>query len=245
MTMNRSLARFVPGACRASGLLIALIASAVSGCASTARAGQLHMMAGGVNINVGVTSAKERKFQTVLQQRYDYSCGSAALASLLTYHYNDSVRELEVFDAMYAHGDQAKIAQEGFSLLDMKRYLERRGYSSDGFRVSLDKLIDNDVPAIVLLDRKGYLHFVIIKGVTADQVLVGDPALGVRIFERTEFEQMWNGILFVVRSHRDLARQSFNRDEEWRLWVKAPIGESLPTPSLASFTLLRPPRPDF
>ncbi|MES1930383.1 C39 family peptidase [Salinisphaera dokdonensis CL-ES53] len=203
------------------------------------------MLAGGVNINVGITSVKERKFRTVLQQRYDYSCGSAALASLLTYHYDDPVQELAVFDGMYEHGDQAKIAHEGFSLLDMKQYLERRGYSSDGFRVSLDKLVENEIPAIVLLDRNGYLHFVLIKGVTAKQVLVGDPALGVRTFSRNEFEQMWNGIVFVVRSHRSLAKDSFNRREEWNLWVKAPLGESLPTPSLASFALLRPPRRDF
>src|SRR5690606_40798166 len=54
----------------------------------------------------------------------DFSCGSAATATLLTYQYGHPVTELEVFRQMYAQGDQARIRKEGFSLLDMRRYLQ-------------------------------------------------------------------------------------------------------------------------
>ena len=49
-------------------------------------AGSLNLngFAGAGNYNISVTSYAERKFKTVYKQQYDFSCGSAALGSLLT-----------------------------------------------------------------------------------------------------------------------------------------------------------------
>ncbi len=80
------------------------------------------------------------RFSTVYKQQFDFSCGSAALASLLTFHYDDEVNEQTVFVDMFEHGDQEKIKELGFSLLDMRNYLDRRGYRSDGFKMKLDQL---------------------------------------------------------------------------------------------------------
>src|SRR5262249_35738456 len=87
------------------------------------------------NYSFGVKSYAEIPFQTVIHQKYDYSCGSAALATLLKYHYAVNTDEAATFKQMYAVGDQASIRKLGFSLLDMKRYLESLGYVADGFRV--------------------------------------------------------------------------------------------------------------
>jgi predicted double-glycine peptidase len=166
-------------------------------------------------INVPVTSLKELRFKRTVQQQYDFSCGSAALATLLTYHYEDRVREDEVFMAMYKNGDQAKIRREGFSLLDMKNYLERRGYQADGYKLSLDKLRAIGVPAIALVSNNGYKHFTVVKGVTEREVLLGDPALGARVMGRKEFETSWNGLVFLVRTKKDVAVKHFNQQAEW------------------------------
>ncbi|WP_143032499.1 hypothetical protein [Nitrosomonas sp. Nm33] len=69
----------------------------------------LNGIAGGGNFNVSVKSFAEMKFKTVYKQQFDYSCGSAALASLLTFHYNDKVNEQSVFVDMFQYGDQEKI----------------------------------------------------------------------------------------------------------------------------------------
>ncbi|MDF0678119.1 MAG: hypothetical protein P0107_03335 [Nitrosomonas sp.] len=42
-------------------------------------------MVGGANFNI-----QGKSFSTVYRQQFDFSCGSAALASLLTFHYDDS-----------------------------------------------------------------------------------------------------------------------------------------------------------
>lgn len=196
--------------------------------------------------NIGITSYAERRFKTILKQQYDFSCGSAALASLLSFHYEDTVGELEVFADMWKHGDQQRIQKQGFSLLDMKLYLERRGYKADGFKIGLEELVRADVPAITIINNHGYLHFVIIKGADQSTVLLGDPAVGLKRVDLPTFIELWeNRILFVIRNKKNIAGQYFNNEDEWLLSPKAPLGIALDNGSLASFNLLQPGRYDF
>ncbi len=202
----------------------------------------------GGTFTVDVVSFKESRFQTILRQQYDYSCGSAAVASLLSFHYNDPKSEIEVFKDMWERGDQQKIQREGFSLLDMKTYLESNGYRADGYRLPLDRLVKVGVPAITLINNNGYMHFVVIKGVSNDEILLGDPVLGVRKLPRDEFDAMWQGgIVFLIKNKAKIARASFNRDTEWQTVAEAPldVGKAMSVRSLADFNLLLPARSDF
>ena len=209
-------------------------------------AADIPVFGGGGSFSVGgVTSIKEARFQNVIKQQYDFSCGSAALATLLTYHYEMPVTEDVVFTEMYQVGDQEKIKKEGFSLLDMKKFLSSRAYEADGFQTPLDKLIQVGVPAIVLINTNGYRHFVVVKGVTDDEVLVGDPALGTKTYKRAEFEGIWNGILFVIKQNVDTARNYFNKDDDWAVRQKAPFGTALNRSTLAATTIMLPQIGDF
>lgn len=198
--------------------------------------------ASGGDITVNVTSKKESQFRSTMRQRYDYSCGSAALATLLSSGYEDAVSEGMVFSKMYDAGDKEKIRRQGFSLLDMKMYLESEGYQADGFRVSLDKLAELGVPAITILNMKGYHHFVVIKGIAGNEILVSDPAAGTTVISRPQFESMWNGILFLIRNRKNVAVNYFNRKQDWQVRTKAPIGTAMGASELSSMTnfLARP-----
>lgn len=165
---------------------------------------------------------------------------------MLSFHYEDTVGELEVFGDMWEHGDQQKIQKQGFSLLDMKQYLERRGYKADGFKIALSQLEKAKVPAITIINNNGYLHFVIIKGVNDSAVLLGDPALGLKRVDLQKFTELWeNRVLFVIRNKKNIAGKYFNNDDEWSLSPKAPLGIAVDNGSLASFNLLQPGRYDF
>ncbi|MDQ6880994.1 MAG: C39 family peptidase, partial [Pseudomonadota bacterium] len=129
---------------------------------------------GGVPARLPVTGLKQVRAGSTVHQQYDFSCGSAALATLLTHHYGHPAAEQEILHAMYDLGDQDKIHREGFSLLDMKRYLAGLGYVADGFQQPLEKLRDAGLPAIVLINEQGYRHFVVIKGLEDGRVLLGD-----------------------------------------------------------------------
>ncbi len=198
--------------------------------------------ASGGGFPVRVTSMKEARFRTTVRQQYDFSCGSAALATLLTYHYEDPVREQEVFEKMFDIGNKEKIRKDGFSMLDMKNFLEKRGYTADGYKATLDQLAAVGVPAITLLNMKGYKHFVVIKGVAKTEVLVGDPSTGARVIPRDEFDAMWNAPLFLIRSNKNVAASYFNRKEDWHVKEKAPLGMALTAGDLATVTLLVPGR---
>jgi len=194
----------------------------------------------GSGLNVQVTSIKEARFNTTVHQQYDFSCGSAALATLLTYHYATPIMEQDAFNWMYEKGNQEKIRKEGFSLLDMKNYLEAKGFRADGYYIPLEKLATAGIPAIVLINLKGYRHFVVVKGVTEKRVLIGDPASGIKIMPRDDFEKAWNGLAFIIRNNVALAKNNFNRLDEWRVKGQAPMGLALRANDLASVTYLLP-----
>jgi predicted double-glycine peptidase len=173
------------------------------------------------NFYVRPVSYAEMPFRTVIRQQFDYSCGSAALATLLRYQYGLAMSESDAFKAMYAVGDQQQIQKLGFSLLDMKKYLASIGYQADGYRMSLTDLAKVGLPAIALIQVGSYKHFVVIKGMIGDQVLVGDPALGLRTFPQSDFQELWNGIAFVIHESPPGTRAPlFNAAEDWKHWAE-------------------------
>jgi uncharacterized protein len=187
---------------------------------------------------VHVVSMREARFQTIILQKYDYSCGSAALASLLTFHYDRPTDEETVFKAMFATGDQEKIQKEGFSLLDMKVHLARQGLVADGYKMTLDRLAKLGVPVITLINTGGYRHFVIIKGIREDDVVIGDPAQGVIVVPKAKFEPAWSGVVLVIRNEASRGKEHFNLAQDWRVRQKAPFGTALTRDSLANFSIL-------
>ncbi|MEJ2480724.1 MAG: cysteine peptidase family C39 domain-containing protein [Acidihalobacter sp.] len=159
---------------------------------ATAKAGEV--MVPGVSsgfFSVHVTSLHERKFLSTVHQKYDYSCGSAAVATLLTYQFHDPVSEATVFKA-----------------------------------------------------ENGYAHFVVIKGIMGDRVLLGDPALGTRVVSRADFLKNWHiRILFVITNANSHA--TFNNPNDWAANPAAPLGMAVVPSNLLNVTLLLPGPLDF
>lgn len=204
--------------------------------ATTALAQPLLLPLGGGDVVMPVTSIKQARMATTLLQQYDFSCGSAAVATLLTHHYGLPTSESTVFESMYRQGDQKKIQREGFSLLDMKRFLKTQGFEADGFEQSLEKLKEARLPAIVLINENGYHHFVVVKGLRADRVLIGDPANGTRAVSRQDFEASWqNRLLFVIHNRTDLAH--FNLAADWRAAPQSPLAAGVNRDGLAGVTM--------
>ncbi len=217
----------------AAGLLSALL---VGGAHAQLALGEVP--GGGMAI-VQVRTWRDIPFRDVVRQQYDYSCGSAALATLLRYHYGMATDEAHIFRAMYASGDQAKIRQVGFSLLDMKRYLVARGLTADGYRATFDQLRAMQSPAIAVVSVGRYRHFVVLKGVRGDRVLIGDPALGLKTYSRAEFEAVWNHIIFAIHDDTRI-KGAFNQEAEWRPWATAPLGTALDPKELGFIRELPP-----
>lgn len=213
---------------------------------TSAQAGEMSLpMETGGNFSIRVASLQEKRFRGTVKQQFDFSCGSAAVATLLNYHFEHPIGEQEVFQEMYESGDQDKIRREGFSLLDMKRYLASKGYLADGYQMPLSQLGKLAMPAIALISEKGYRHFVVIKGMNADRVLLGDPATGIRSISHSEFDAMHTGIYFLIRNKKQIARANFNQPQDWRSKESAPISLAVNRDALGTMLLLLPNRYDF
>jgi hypothetical protein len=221
-------------------LSIALLATA---CGTVSDGGQ-RFLAGGSPVGdyrLPVKSVTEMRFAGVIRQRYDFSCGSAALATLLRFHYDFDVGEEAAFRGMWAHGDRVQIQRAGFSLLDMKRWLASRGIAGDGYKVSLDKIAETGVPGIALIAISNYRHFVVIKGIDKKDVLLGDPSAGLSVMPIEKFKAAWNGIYFVLGDDQPLAKSNFNRPSQWAAYARAPLGARYSDPvSLQALQLTAP-----
>ena len=143
-----------------------------------------------------VRSLLELRRDKVVVQDYDLSCGAAALATLLTYQHDDPVSEREIARGLiqrqeYLENPGLVRSRQGFSLLDLKRFVERRGYRGIGLgRLETDDLVAR-APAIVPVNLLGYSHFVVFRGMLEGNVLLADPAYGNRTMPRERFERAW------------------------------------------------------
>lgn len=153
---------------------------------------------GNLFVSMPLHSWKDRKFDGLVRQQTDFSCGAAVLATVFNAAYGKHTTEAQVLVNMLKVADPTVVKDKGFSLLDMKRYVNGVGFASEGYQVDFDALHHLKVPGIVLLNLGGYHHFVVIRKVTDDIVQIGDPALGNRIMGRRDFERAWNNVVFVI-----------------------------------------------
>ena len=155
---------------------------------------------------------KDLRDREVIKQRYDYSCGSAALATLLHYGFAEPVTERDVLTAVFDTLDDDAAAlrrKEGLSLLDLQRVADSRGYRSQGFRLLPEHLPRLRGPVIVFIKPYGYEHFAVLRGTKGDRVFLADPSRGNIRQPAYRFLHDWldesgKGIVFVVEPQQGL-----------------------------------------
>lgn len=143
-----------------------------------------------------VLSLQEMRQENVVLQKWDLSCGAAALTTLLNYQHGNRLTEKEVALALMAREEYIKDPalvqrREGFSLRDLKRQADTLGYRGRGYgRLKLNDL-QAMAPLIVPILTLGYNHFVIFRGLRGNRVLLADPAWGNRTMLVTDFVDSW------------------------------------------------------
>jgi predicted double-glycine peptidase len=160
-----------------------------------------------------VRSLLEIRRDKVVVQEWDLSCGAAALATILNHQHGDMVSEREIALGLmrrkeYVENPELVQLRQGFSLLDLKRYVDGRGYEGIGYgRLTLADL-EAKAPIMVPISAKGYNHFVVFRGRIGNRVLLADPAFGnytmmVEAFDRAWLEYAEIGKVGFVVARRD------------------------------------------
>jgi predicted double-glycine peptidase len=148
-----------------------------------------------------VMSLKEMRQRQMVPQTRDFSCGAAALATLMHYYYGQPISELDAILGMFKHGDQEDIKKRGFSLLDMKRYVNTLKYKANGFKIpKLEVLKNLKIPVITLIETNNFKHFVVIRQADDRFVYLADPSWGNRKVSFEEFGEIWpQHVIFAVQ----------------------------------------------
>lgn len=152
-----------------------------------------------------IKPALENQFRGIVRQAYDYSCGSAALTTVLNGHVGLNLTEQQTMEGLLRFGEYERIVERrSFSLLDMKRFVTALGYESGGYKGEFEDLIKQQQPAIVPIHYAGFKHFVVYKAFKDGRVYVADPALGNISFEQERFKEIWeNNTLFLINVPKD------------------------------------------
>jgi predicted double-glycine peptidase len=176
-----------------------------------------------------IKSVRELRDAGVVRQRFDYSCGSAALATLLSYGLNDPVDEQTLLRALLEPlqpDELVALTKKGLSLQDLQHLAQMRGHKAQGFRLRADQLARLSRPVIAFIKPGGYAHFAVLKGVSGDRAYLADPSLGNVRMPLYRFLDMWadasgSGVIFAVE------RQDGVWPERYALQLPASAGSRL------------------
>jgi predicted double-glycine peptidase len=180
----------------------------------------------GVRINPPTGSMKDLRDQDVIKQRFDFSCGAAALATILRFGFGEDVTEAAILASLFdlpSEAEKDERRRKGFSLLDLQRVAEGRGYNAQGFRLAPDQLSLLGGPVIVFIEPRGYKHFAVLRGARGDRVYIADPSRGQVRLQTSRFLDSWvqpdgKGIIFVVEPRSGTAvRPTLGLDRPRRL----------------------------
>lgn len=185
---------------KASASLI-LCALVVSGCARLTDVQPTFVVDGQLQIHTQLHTWKDALEQNIVMQRFDYSCGPAAMATLMSYYFNDEVSEREILIDIVSNLSAEEFENrklEGLSMLDLKNFAELHGYQAFGVRLDPSALSKLRGPILVYLETADFKHFAVLRGVREDRVFLSDPSRGNVRMSLARFFQEWPGIALVL-----------------------------------------------
>lgn len=179
---------------------------------------------------------KSLRDQDVVRQERDFSCGLAALATLLTYYFERPVSEAKLLarldipdagalaDTIAARtvhaAERARLQtlqEKGVSLAILAGLARDHGLHAQGVRLRPDDLARLSMPAIAYIEPGGEPHFTLIRGVDSrGSVQVADPAWGNRRFSGPDFARLFapagataGRLLLILPQGRDAGRRDW------------------------------------
>ncbi len=160
-----------------------------------------------------IKSWQEIKYAHLIRQRRDYSCGAAALATLLKYFWNDPATETSVLrqlDHLLTPEEVRDRIKNGLSLTDLRRVAVRMGYQASIGKLSFSQLTEARVPLVVGITVDGYDHFVVYRGTDGRYVYLADPIRGNIRTLVSQFIRQWqeNAVLAVAKPGADIPTTS-------------------------------------
>jgi predicted double-glycine peptidase len=152
--------------------------------------------------NFKILSMKELREVDMIRQTHEYSCGAAALATLMNM-FGNKITEAEVLSSIF--GDKlpliidkdGKLKLRALTLSDLEKSAHFFGFKVISVQVPNNRNIINILqslkPAITRMYLyKTYLHFVVLRDINNEWVYISDPAYGNFKIPFTQFLKAWD-----------------------------------------------------
>lgn len=115
-------------------------------------------------------------------------CGAACLAMIARYWGKKlSINHLR---------DMANVDRNGASLRGLCHTAESIGFSTRPVKASLDKLAEQQLPAIAHWEGQ---HYIVVYEITKKEVVIADPGLGQKTITHQEFKEKWTGYTLLLK----------------------------------------------
>ncbi len=141
----------------------------------------------------------------LVEQAEEMDCGAACLAMLCRHH--------KIPMTLGKLRELANVTTEGATLDSLARAGEALGFITRGVQCTFDSLLGFELPFIV--HWEGY-HYVVVYGISKEQVWVADPAMGFRKMRVEEFERGWSGTCLVFAPGPDMVQLAASRSP----WIR-------------------------
>lgn len=178
-------------------------------------------------IAVPITPYRTLRYEGVIGQTSYYTCGPAAVATLLTHYYGQPTAESEILElsekAMEGSGKSAE--ERGVTALALRQALANKNIQARGMRLSLASLTDyfrqGGLP-VVLHVTKPQMHYVLAVGIVGDWVILADPSWGRRIQPLGALvnEQGFSGVTLVPLPPENLISTAKEQQSETLRWAE-------------------------
>ena len=185
-----------------------------TGLSSSATAGDAPVRDSQFQIQRRVRSWRAIRDNAVVKQQRDYSCGAAAVATLLRYYWNEPISERSVLDSVESVLTPEELqdrAQNGLTMTDLRKASVKLGYTASIGKLELAKLLEAKVPVVVAVKVRGIDHFVVFRGVVANCAYLADPSRGNVRVPLSVFASQWIENTLLVVAPKGKTKSEFSQ----------------------------------
>lgn len=147
-------------------------------------------------------SWQARRYANVVRQVLEFSCGSASLATLLTFFLARPTTEMEVITLLRqrypAEADWRRKQEVGFSFEDIIFAAEHLGFAAQAARIEVPQLPQITGPVIVHLTKGTWEHFSVLRVARDGFYYIADPIQGQVTMLEHEFRREFTGAVLAV-----------------------------------------------
>lgn len=135
----------------------------------------------------------------VVRQTFSWSCGAAAIATLLTVKFNDELSEADVLSGLARHTSlEGARTRRGLTLLELKTFAETRGYRVRGLNGVTMSDLSGLAPLIAPVATPDGQHYVVVLHAGNNRIQLADPAAGLRTVDEASFSTEWRQRMALV-----------------------------------------------